>query len=301
MKPLVLDLSMNQPVFDITTPQEPDYGWYPIRTMSVVHGTIVAMETRVFEVAGAALSVEISGHEALPPLLLLHGGMGSTADFAELVPLLADDYRVICVDSRGHGRSTLGDVPLSYQRLEQDALTVLDGLGITRADVMGFSDGGIVGLGLAAHHPDRVGTLFTIGSNWHLPEARRAFNAQVTPQSWRERNPDGPYSEAAYAEKNPQPDFERLVTENVAMWIDTTGYPGEDVRTITATTVIIRGTDDHLCSHDMAIALRDVLPRAALHEFPDAGHGVAASRPEEVATIIRRATRNQTPVRSSAN
>ncbi len=108
-------------------------------------------------------------------------------------------------------------------------------------------------------------------------------------------HPDGPYSEAAHAEKNPQPDFERLVTENVAMWIDTTGYPGEDVRTITATTVIIRGTDDHLCSHDMAIALRDVLPGAVLHEFPDAGHGVAAIRPEEVATIIRRAPRNQTP------
>ena len=246
------------------------------------------METRIFEVAGAALSVEISGHEALPPLLLLHGGMGSTADFAELVPLLADDYRVICVDSRGHGRSTLGDVPLSYQRLEQDALAVLDGLGITRADVVGFSDGGITGLRLAAHHPDRVGTLFTIGSNWKLLEAGRARNAQVTPQWWRDRNPEGPYSEAAYAEKNPEPDFDRLVMEIVAMWMDATGYPGEDVRTITAPVVVIRGTDDHLFSHDLAIALQDVLPGAALHEFPDAGHGVAASRPAEVATIIRR-------------
>ena len=269
-----------------------------IRAVSVVHGTIVAMENRIFEVAGAALSVEISGHEALPPLLLLHGGMGSTADFAELVPLLADDYRVICMDSRGHGRSTRGDVPLSYQRLEQDTLAVLDGLGIARADVMGFSDGGITGLRLAAHHPDRVGTLFTIGSDWQLPEASRVFNSQVTPQWWRDRNPDGPYSEAAYAEKNPEPDFERLVTENVAMWTDNTstpGYPGEDVRTITAPIVMIRGTDDHLSSHDLAIALQEVLPGAALHEFPDAGHGVAASRPAEVATIIRRAPRNQTP------
>jgi pimeloyl-ACP methyl ester carboxylesterase len=163
---------------------------------------------------------------------------------------------------------------------------------------MGFSDGGITGLRLAAHHPDRVGTLFTIGSDWQLPEASRAFNSQVTPQWWRDRNPDGPYSEAAYAEKNPEPDFERLVTETVAMWIDNTGtpgYPGEDVRTITAPIVMIRGTDDHLSSHDLAIALQDVLPGAALHELPDAGHGVAASRPAEVAAIIRRAPRNQTP------
>ena len=269
-----------------------------IRTVSVVHGTIVAMEKRIFELAGAALFVEISGHEALPPLLLLHGGLGSTADFAELVPLLTDDYRVICMDSRGHGRSTLGDVPLSYQRLEQDALAVLDGLGITRADVMGFSDGGITGLRLAAHHPDRVRTLFTIGSDWQLPEASRALSSQVTPQWWRDRNPDGPYSEAAYAEKNPEPDFERLVTETVAMWIDNTGtpgYPGEDVRTITAPVVMIRGTDDRLSSHDLASALQDVLPGAELHEIPDAGHGVAASRPAEVATIIRRAPRNRTP------
>ncbi|MBS2535166.1 alpha/beta fold hydrolase [Catenulispora sp. NF23] len=252
------------------------------------------MKTRIFEVAGAALSVEISGHEALPPLLLLHGGMGSTVDFAELVSLLADDYRFIRMDSRGHGRSTFGDVPLSYQRLEQDALAVLDGLGITRADVMGFSDGGVTALRLAAHHPDRVGTLFTIGSNWQLLEPSRAFNAQVTPQWWRDRNPEGPYSEGAYAEKNPEPDFERLVTENVAMWIDTAGYPGEDVRTITAPIVMIRGTDDHLSSHDLATALQAVLPGAALHEFPGAGHGVAASRPAEVATIIRGAPRNQT-------
>ena len=254
------------------------------------------METRIFEVAGASLSVEISGHDTLPPLLLLHGGMGSTADFAELVSLLADDYRFIRIDSRGHGRSTFGDAPLSYQRLEQDALAVLDGLGITRADVMGFSDGGITALRLAAHHPDRVGTVFTIGSDWQLLESSRELNAQVTPQWWRDRNPDGPYSEPAYAEKNPDPDFDRLVTQNVAMWTDTTGYPGEDIRTITAPLIMIRGTDDHLSSHDLAITLQDVLPNAALHEFPDAGHGVAASRPAEVATIIRTAApRNQTP------
>ncbi|MFD5094252.1 alpha/beta fold hydrolase [Amycolatopsis thailandensis] len=255
------------------------------------------MDVRTVVVAGASLSVELSGRGTLPPLLLLHGGMGSTADFAELVPLLADDRRVICLDSRGHGRSTLGEVPLSYQRLERDALAVLDELGVARADVMGFSDGGIAGLRLAAHHPERVGTLFTIGSDWTLPEASRAFLSQVTPQWWRDRNQNGPYSEAAYIAKNPEPDFERLVRENVAMWIDdtnATGYPGEDIRKISAPIVMIRGADDRLSSHDLAVALQQKLPGSALHELPDAGHEVAASRPAAVAKIVRAASRDQT-------
>ncbi|MFF2393301.1 alpha/beta fold hydrolase [Nocardia sp. NPDC058114] len=248
------------------------------------------MDVRTVVVAGASLSVELSGRKTLPPLLLLHGGMGSTADFAELVPLLAHDRRVICLDSRGHGRSTLGDVPLSYQRLEWDALAVLDELGVARADVMGFSDGGIAGLRLAAHHPERVGMLFTIGSDWTLPEASRAFLSQVTPQGWCDRNRNGPYSEAAYTAKNPEPDFERLVRENVTMWIDdtnATGYPGEDIRKISAPIVMIRGADDRLSSHDLAVALLQMLPGSALHELPDAGHEVAASRPAAVAEIVR--------------
>ncbi|RJQ81160.1 alpha/beta hydrolase [Pseudonocardiaceae bacterium YIM PH 21723] len=157
---------------------------------------------------------------------------------------------------------------------------------------LGFSDGGIAGLRLAAHHPERVGTLFAIGADWTLTEASRAFLSQVTPQWWRDRHQHGPYSEAAYTARNPEPDFDRLVRENVTMWIDdttATGYPGEDIRKISAPVVMIRGADDRLAGQDLAEALRQMLPGSALHEIPDAGHEVAAGRPAAVAEIVRAA------------
>ena len=166
----------------------------------------------------------------------------------------------------------------------------MDELGIGQTDIIGFSDGGIVGLRLAARSPERVGTLFTIGSDWTLPAAGRAFLSQVTPDWWRDRNPDGPLSETVYRAANPEPDFDRLVTENVSMWIDEsseTGYPGEDVRKITAPVVMIRGTDDRLSSHDLAVALQERLPGSELHELLDAGHEAAATRPAAVAEIVR--------------
>lgn len=241
-------------------------------------------------VDGADLHVESVGDPSLPPVLLLHGGMGSKDDFAELVPRLALTNRVISVDSRGHGRSTFGNAALSYGRLERDAVAVLDALGLEQVAIVGFSDGGIVGYRLAAHHPQRVASLTTIGADWNLLPDSKAFLATVTPDWWRERNPEGPYSEAAYSALSPAPDFGRLVTESVAMWTDNVsedGYPVEDVSLISCSVTLVRGADDRLSSHDLAVALQQRLPDAQLHELDGAGHEVAVTQPDALAEIIR--------------
>ena len=98
----------------------------------------------------AALFVSAAGKAGGQPIILLHGGLGSRDDFLPLAKHLAADYRLIAIDSRGHGRSALGDLPLTYRRLEQDAAAVLAELGLTDAGIIGHSDGGIVALRLAA-------------------------------------------------------------------------------------------------------------------------------------------------------
>ena len=100
------------------------------------------------------------------PVLLLHGGFGNSNYFGRLIPtLVAHGYRVIAMDSRGHGRSTRSDAPLTYDLMAQDVLGLLDRLRVSKVYLVGWSDGGIIGLDLAITHPDRLAGLFAFGAN----------------------------------------------------------------------------------------------------------------------------------------
>ena len=74
-------------------------------------------------------------------------------------------YQVIVIDSRGHGRSTRSAAPYGYELMASDVLGVMDKLGIKKAAIVGWSDGAIIGLGLAMNHPDRVARLFAFAAN----------------------------------------------------------------------------------------------------------------------------------------
>lgn len=82
------------------------------------------------------------------PLLLLHGGLGSTGMFGPVLPLLAKERTVIGVDLQGHGRTALGDRPISLIAMADDMATLLGQLGYPRVDVFGYSVGGGVALRL---------------------------------------------------------------------------------------------------------------------------------------------------------
>lgn len=106
------------------------------------------------------------GDAKAPPVILLHGGLGSGDDFAWQVPALAAKMRVIVVDSRGHGRSTRAASGISYHQMAEDVVALLDHLGIAQAALVGWSDGGIVALDLALHHPARAGRIVVTGVNF---------------------------------------------------------------------------------------------------------------------------------------
>lgn len=110
---------------------------------------------------------ETYGHGA--PLLLLHGGLGSISSFKNCIPELAKHYLVIAPDSPGHGRSSHTD-SLSYQFLADYIAEFIDLLKLDSLYVLGWSDGGIIGLILAAERPDKIKKLIAVGANTRLDD-----------------------------------------------------------------------------------------------------------------------------------
>ena len=100
------------------------------------------------------------------PLIMVHGGLANSNYFGRVIPFLVEaGYHVIAVDSRGHGRSTRSAKPYSYELMESDVVGMLDALHIPKADLVGWSDGGIIGIVMAIHNPEHLNRVFAFGAN----------------------------------------------------------------------------------------------------------------------------------------
>lgn len=99
------------------------------------------------------------------PIVLLHGAMEYWKEWKNQIPELAKKYRVIAVDTRGHGESSFTDVPLSYDMFAEDIIAVMNKTQIDSANVIGYGDGGIIAMKIAMKYPLRVRKVIAIGSN----------------------------------------------------------------------------------------------------------------------------------------
>ena len=105
------------------------------------------------DVPGASLYYETDGQSLRLPLLLIHAGVATLRMWDPQIEALAQQHYVVRFDTRGYGKTETDDVPFSDR---DDALALLDHLGIERATVIGCSRGGAIALDLAVEHPDRV-------------------------------------------------------------------------------------------------------------------------------------------------
>ena len=109
--------------------------------------------------ADVTLHYEIDGDAAAPPLILSNS-LGTTLEMWEpQMPALAPRFRVIRYDSRGHGQSTAPPGPYTLEQVANDALNLLDALKVVRAHFCGLSMGGVVGMWLGIHAPQRIDRL----------------------------------------------------------------------------------------------------------------------------------------------
>ena len=106
---------------------------------------------------------EIYGEGA--PVVIIHGNGGSIATMSAQIEHFSKTHRVIAVDSRGHGKSGLGEGRLTYLRMADDYANLLRQLKVKPAHVIGWSDGGIIGLLLGIHHAELVDKLVVMGAN----------------------------------------------------------------------------------------------------------------------------------------
>jgi pimeloyl-ACP methyl ester carboxylesterase len=224
------------------------------------------------DVAGARIYAESIGPADGPVIVLLHGGFGNLEDFNGLLPSF-DRWRVIGIDSRGHGKSTLGDAGWSYQRVQEDVEHVLVKLGVERCSVLGFSDGGIVALRMGAAGRQAIDRIAVVGASWHHRNlaATREILQGVTAERWRAKFPK---TYEAYQRLNPEPDFERFTQALVKGWLDesTSGHPDETVARIDVPVLVARGDQDHLTAPGDAVALCDLLPEGHFLNIPFASH-----------------------------
>jgi pimeloyl-ACP methyl ester carboxylesterase len=112
--------------------------------------------------------------------VLLHGGLANSDYFGNQARALARSYRVILVDSRGHGHSTRDQRPFGYDRMADGVVALLDSLKIDKAAIVRWSDGAIIGLDLAMRHPERVTRVFAFGVNTSISRLKDDFEKNPT-------------------------------------------------------------------------------------------------------------------------
>ena len=152
-------------------------------TLHVVAATLIALVILPTQTFGQTEDTENTGyvsandieyyyeiHGEGEPLLLLHGGLGSADMFEPILPILTENRQVIGVDLHGHGRTELGDRPISYVDMGEDMAALLEELGYEQVDVMGYSMGGGVALRLAIQNPGIVRRLVVVSSGFAHPD-----------------------------------------------------------------------------------------------------------------------------------
>ena len=218
-------------------------------------------------VNGLDMYYEIHGEG--PPLLLLHGGCGSISEL--WISYFSARFRVIAPEQMGHGRTADRiDRAFHYHDMAEDTVELARQLGINSASIVGYSDGGIIGLDIAIHHPERVAKLVVTGSNTRVDgytpdniEWLRTFDPGETPAAddYARRSPDG----AAH--------WPKLRERLRPMWLAEPDFSHDDVAGIQAPTLVIIGDDD-IVTPEHAVEMFRTIPKAQLCVIPSGRHGV---------------------------
>jgi len=227
-----------------------------------------------FEIAGAKIYYEVIENTGKPTLLFLHGGMGNIADFNPVVPMFADSYNIVGIDSRGHGKSTLGTEKLTYKRLQLDIEAIINYLQLDNVSVIGYSDGGVVAYRLALSDNVSIQKIVTLGAvcNQGCAEWNEKFFADVTHDDYLTSDHFMDNFDF-YKHHNPQPDVHNFIDRTLEMWIDKSenGYPNIDTSTINIPTLIVRGNDD-LDTLEDYVEMIPKIPNSILFNVPFEGH-----------------------------
>ena len=217
------------------------------------------------------------------PLLMIHG-FGECIDqsWGAIIPELSKSYRVIAINQRGHGASTNPSGKFTHRQSAEDVRSLLDTLGIKRANAIGFSSGGMTLLHLATRYPDRLSKLVVVGATTHFGEPARRIMRSVAsdglPPPVREQFLKCAARGAVQADD---------LTRRFGGFKDSHGdmnFKAADLKKIKAQTLIVHGDRDEFFPVAIPVAMYAAIPRSQLWIVPRGDHSPTAGAPRDVFT-----------------
>jgi len=227
----------------------------------------------------AALYYEVHGPVDGQPVLLLHGGLGNTEWWVNLAPVLvAAGYRVVAMDSRGHGRSAWGDASIIYAQMAADVIGLLDHLGIVKTDVVGWGDGAIIALEVAIRFPERLDRVVAYAANFTSEGFQFVPSDQIPPF---ER------VIADYRRLSPEPErFEELGAVLDALYTVGPNYSEAELESVSVPVLILDGASNEFVTPDQPVQLAELIPGAELVLIPGTGHFAPFAKPPVFNQIV---------------
>ncbi|RUW61433.1 alpha/beta hydrolase [Mesorhizobium sp. M7A.F.Ca.US.008.03.1.1] len=215
------------------------------------------------------------------PVLLIHGGLGHADIWASQVATLSKTHKVIVADSRGHGRSTRTEQPYGYDLMASDYLALLDYLKIDKTALVGWSDGGIIGIDIALHHPERLTRLFAQAANVTTDGLDPGVMTNKTFAAYIDR------SGRDYKKMSKTPDqYDAFVAQMSHMWESEPAWTKEQLAEITTPTAIVAGDHDEAIKREHTEYIASVIPGAKLIVLPNASHFAMLQAPDEYSQAV---------------
>jgi pimeloyl-ACP methyl ester carboxylesterase len=204
------------------------------------------------------------------PLLLLHGFGGCSQNWHPFTAKLAEHYRLILVDLRGHGYSSNPENTFTHREAADDVFLLLEKLGVEHFSAMGMSTGGMTLLHMATSQPNRIDSMVLISTTSHFTDQARAIMRRASfdtlPQEVREM-----YRECA---KRGDEQIRQLIQQFNALSenYDDMNFTAQNLSTITARTLVIHGDRDNFFPLEIAVNIYRSIPDAALWIVPNGDH-----------------------------
>jgi pimeloyl-ACP methyl ester carboxylesterase len=216
------------------------------------------------------------------PVLLIHGGLGHADLWANQVIDLMKDHKVIVADSRGHGRSTRTEEPYGYDLMASDYLALLDYLKIDKTALVGWSDGGIIGLDIAMKHPERLTRLFAHAANSVVEGLTPTVGTDAVFGRYIEKM-GGEYKRLS---KTPD-QYDAFVEQIGKMWASEPAWTTEQLAAIKVPTAIVLGDHDEAITREHTEYLAKTIPGAKLVILPGVSHFAMLQDPAGYTQAIR--------------
>ncbi|MBU9216393.1 alpha/beta fold hydrolase [Burkholderia gladioli] len=243
------------------------------QTLPPTPAPVAGEQHGIAEVNGIRLYYATIGHGS--PVILVHGGLSNSDYFGYQVKSLMKHHEVIVLDSRGHGRSSRNEQPFGYDLMTDDVVALMDKLKLQRADIVGWSDGAIIGIDMAIRHPDRVGKVVAFAANTKTDGVMPDVEKNPTFAAFIKRGGD------EYRRLSPTPkQYDAFVDQISHMWASQPNWSDEQLKSIRTPVLVMDGDHDEAIKREHTEYIAATIPGAGLQILPNTSHFAMLQDPE---------------------